>query len=71
MPYWLLPVSRDPNAERLARHNGASVVISSSGFKCLLDNYDEVKHPSPSGVGKSWVLPIAVREHRSFGKDVF
>ncbi|XP_034249285.1 little elongation complex subunit 2-like isoform X2 [Thrips palmi] len=66
-----VPVSRDPNAERLARLHGANVVISTSGMRCLLDNYDEKKCPV-SEVGRSWVLPIIVKEHRSFcdGKPV-
>ncbi|KAE8742240.1 hypothetical protein FOCC_FOCC012211 [Frankliniella occidentalis] len=67
-----VPVSRDPNAERLARLHGADVVMSTSAFKCLLDNYDENKHPHHSGVGKSWIIPVIVKEHRSFcdGKPI-
>lgn len=67
-----VPVSRDPNAERLARGHGANIVISTSGMRCLLDNHDENKYPPCSGVGGSWVLPIIVKEHHSFcdGKPI-
>ncbi|KAJ1527526.1 hypothetical protein ONE63_007496 [Megalurothrips usitatus] len=67
-----VPVSRDPNAARLARLHGANIVISTSAFKCLVDNYDEKKHQHPNGLGRSWMIPITIKEHRSFcdGKPV-
>ncbi|XP_014286754.1 uncharacterized protein [Halyomorpha halys] len=49
-------VSKDKIAENMAFSTGAQVVLSTSAFLHLLDNY-------PKNVGKSWNLPVVIKEN--------
>ncbi|XP_076162489.1 uncharacterized protein LOC143144216 isoform X2 [Ptiloglossa arizonensis] len=51
-----LPVSEDPNCQKLAENNNVDLVISSSGLNCLVNNIG----PSYSN---SWILPLVIKRH--------
>lgn len=51
-----LPVSEDPNCEKLAEINNVDLVISSSGLNCLVNNFGP-------NYANSWILPLAIKRH--------
>ncbi|XP_012137009.1 uncharacterized protein LOC100874657 isoform X1 [Megachile rotundata] len=51
-----LPVSEDPNCQKLADNNNVDLVISSSGLNCLVNNVD-------SSYSNSWILPLTIKRH--------
>ncbi|XP_076663313.1 uncharacterized protein LOC143366272 isoform X2 [Andrena cerasifolii] len=51
-----LPVSEDPNCQKLAESNNVDLIISSGGLNCLVNNIG----PSYSN---SWILPLVIKRH--------
>ncbi|XP_076645747.1 uncharacterized protein LOC143355113 [Halictus rubicundus] len=51
-----LPVSEDANCQKLAEHNNADIVISSSGLNCLVNN-------TGPNYSNSWILPVVIKRH--------
>lgn len=57
-------MSADRNAEYLAQHHRANIVISTSAMKVLADNYGP-------DFDKEWDIPVEVKSYVVKGKTLF
>ena len=59
-----VPVTKDPNAEKLARLLAPQVVISASALCCLMDNHVHLNY------SRSWIIPVTIRSYNCQGSAV-
>ena len=59
-----VPVTQDPNAEKLARLLAPQVFISASALCCLMDNHAHLNY------SRSWIIPITIRSYNCQGSVV-
>ena len=59
-----VPVTNDPNAEKLARLLAPQVFISASALCCLMDNHAHLNY------SRSWIIPVTIRSYNCQGSTV-
>merc|ERR1719150_212223 len=59
-----VPVTNDPNAEKLARLFAPQVFISASALCCLMDNHSHLNY------ARAWIMPITIRTYNCQGSSL-